>query len=87
MGYISDKDISMQYCYKNIFSIHPLFIDFTHARAHGVLVRFTIAIVKHNDHHNFGRKGFTELILSYHRSLLKEVRTRTQTKQEPGGRG
>lgn len=44
----------------------------------------TIAVMKHYDQK--GRKGFIVLMLSYHMSSSKEIRTGTQAWQEPGGR-
>ena len=51
-----------------------------------VLVRVTIAVMKHHDQGNLGKKGFIQLTLPYHCSSSKEVRTGTQTWQEPAGR-
>jgi len=51
------------------------------------LVRATTAVMKHHDQKQFGKKGFLCLILPYHCSSSKEVRTGTQTGQEPEGRG
>ena len=52
-----------------------------------VLVRVTIAVIKHHDQSNLGGKGFNWLLmLPNHSSLPKEDRTRTQTGRKPGGR-
>jgi len=51
-----------------------------------VLLRVTIAVIKHHDQSNLGRKGSIWLTLPYHCSSMKEIRTGTQTGQESGGR-
>jgi hypothetical protein len=50
-----------------------------------VSVRVTIAVTKHHDQNNLGRKGFIRLTLPHHCSSSKESRTGTQAGQEPGG--
>jgi hypothetical protein len=42
--------------------------------------------MKHHDQKAKLRKGFLGLSLPYHSSSPEEVRTRTQTRQETGGR-
>ena len=49
-------------------------------------LRVFIAMMKHHDKKQVGKKGFMLLILLYHCSRLKEVRTGIQIRQEPGGR-
>jgi hypothetical protein len=50
-------------------------------------VRVSIAVMKHQDQKaSWGKKMYIPLPLPYLCSLLKEVRTGTQTGQEPGGR-
>jgi hypothetical protein len=49
-----------------------------------VLFRIAVAVMKHHDQRNLGRKGFTWLALPHHCSSSMEVRTGTQTGQEPG---
>jgi hypothetical protein len=51
-----------------------------------VLVRISIAPLSSTTKKQTGRKWFIWLKLAYHYSLLKEVRTGTQTGQEPGDR-
>ena len=51
-----------------------------------VLVRVTVAVMRHQDQSNLGRKGFIHLVLLHHSPSKKEVRTGTQAGQEPGGR-
>jgi hypothetical protein len=51
-----------------------------------VLVRVTVAVVKHPDQRKLGRKGSICLTLPSHCSSSEEVRTGTQVRQEPGGR-
>jgi hypothetical protein len=52
-----------------------------------VLVRVSAAARKHHDQKNkLGRKGFIHLTLPYCCLSTKEVRTGTQSGQEPGGR-
>lgn len=51
-----------------------------------VLVRITMAMMKHHDHKQVGRRGFTQLTLPHHSPSLKEVKAGTQTGPEPGGR-
>ena len=48
-----------------------------------ILVRVTIAVMKHHDP---SRKGFIWVTLPNFCSSLKEVRTRIQIRQNPGGR-
>jgi hypothetical protein len=48
--------------------------------------RVTMAVMKHHDQKQVGKKRFIWLTLPRHSSLLKEVRTGTQLGQEPGGR-
>lgn len=50
-----------------------------------VLLRVTIAVMTHRDQSSVGRKGFIQLTLLHYSLLLKEVRSGTQTQQEPGG--
>jgi hypothetical protein len=45
-----------------------------------VLVRITIAVVKHHEQKYLGRKGVIWFILLHHCSSLKEFRTGTQTR-------
>jgi hypothetical protein len=52
----------------------------------GILVWVSVAMEKHHDQSNLGRKGFSQLKLPDHSSSSKEVRTGTQTMQEPGGK-
>lgn len=52
----------------------------------GVLVRVTIAVFKYHDQSKLGRRGFIQLILPHHSSSSKEVKTGTQSRQEPGDR-
>jgi hypothetical protein len=40
-----------------------------------VLVRVSVAVIKHHDRRNMGMKGFISVILPYHRSSSEEVRT------------
>jgi len=47
-----------------------------------VLVRITIAVMKHHDQSNLRRKGLTGLTLPHCSPSLKEIRTRTQTGQK-----
>jgi hypothetical protein len=50
-----------------------------------ILVRVSIAVTKYYDQKNkLGRKGFIQHTLPYHCSSSKEVKTGTQTGQEPG---
>jgi hypothetical protein len=49
----------------------------------GVLVRVTIAVMKHHDQKQLGEE---RVYMAYQCSSLKEVRTGTQARQEPGGR-
>lgn len=52
-----------------------------------VSVRASITVVKHCDQKTSSeRKGLTQLTLPYYCSSLKEGRTGTQGRQEPGGR-
>jgi hypothetical protein len=51
-----------------------------------VLVKVTIAVMKHHDQNNLGRKGFIWLTLPHHCSSWKEVGTGTKTGQESRGR-
>ena len=51
-----------------------------------VLVRVSIAVLKHHDQSNLGRKGFTSRTILCNSSSSKEVRARTQTGQESGSR-
>ena len=52
-----------------------------------VLVRVSIAMMEHHDQiAAWERKGFIWLTFLHCCSSLKEVRTRTQTGQEPGGK-
>lgn len=53
---------------------------------HTFLVRITIAMLEHHDQRDLWRKGFSWLKLPHYSSSLKEVRTGTQTGQDPGGR-
>lgn len=49
-------------------------------------LRITIPVMKYHDQSNLGMKGFICLILSYHCSSLKEVKTEAHTGQECRGR-
>jgi hypothetical protein len=49
-----------------------------------VLVRFIIALMKHHGQSRLGMKGFVWLMLLRHCLLSTEVKTGTQTGQEPG---
>jgi hypothetical protein len=49
-------------------------------------LRVTVAVIKHHDQNNLGRKQFIWLMLLHTYSLLKEVRTRTHAGQAPRGR-
>jgi hypothetical protein len=49
-----------------------------------ILIRFSIAVMKHHDQKQLGKKGF--ILLTPHNSSLKAVRAGTQAGQEPGGR-
>jgi hypothetical protein len=51
-----------------------------------VLVRVAMAVMKHHDQSTLEREGLIRLLLPQHCSSLKEIRTGTQTEQEPGGR-
>lgn len=51
-----------------------------------VLIRVSIAVMRHHDKNKLGREGLIQLTLPHHCLLLKEVRTGTQAEQEPGGR-
>ena len=51
-----------------------------------VLVRVSTAMTKHHEQSKPKRKGFIWLTLPHHSLSLKEVKTRTQTRQEPGGK-
>jgi hypothetical protein len=51
-----------------------------------VIVRVTAAVMKHDDQSNLERKEFILLMIPYQNSSSKEVRARTQTWQEPGGK-
>ena len=52
-----------------------------------VLAFLSVAATKHRDQKSkLGRKGFIRITLPQHCSSLKEVRTGTQARQEPGGR-
>ena len=51
-----------------------------------VLVRVSVAVKRHQEKKSkLGRKGFIQLIFLQHCSLLKKVRTGTQTGQNPEG--
>jgi hypothetical protein len=50
------------------------------------LVRLSIAVMKHHGQSNLDKTGFIWIMLPHCCSSLKEVRTGTQTLQEPGGR-
>ena len=53
----------------------------------GSCLRISIAVTKHHDQKaSWGGKGLFVLLFHSHSSSLKEVRTATQTGQEPGGR-
>lgn len=52
----------------------------------GVLVRFTIAVMKHHNQNNLGRRGFIWLTHPHHSSSSEEVRAGTQAEQVSGGR-
>jgi hypothetical protein len=43
-----------------------------------VLVRVSVAVMKHHDQSNLGRKGFILLTLPHHSPLLKEAKAGTQ---------
>lgn len=47
----------------------------------GVFMRVSIAVMKHHDQSNCGRNEFVWLILPYHCSISKEVRTRIQMEE------
>ena len=49
----------------------------------GVLVRISIAVMKHHDQGQIREKVFIWLTPSHHDPLLKAVRTGTQAGQEP----
>jgi len=51
------------------------------ARGEVVLVRVTIAMMKHGDQSNLGRKEFIWLTLPYHQSPLKGLRTGTSRQE------
>jgi hypothetical protein len=51
-----------------------------------VFSRVSIAVTKHHDKIKLGRKGFIWFVFPHCCSLLKEVRTGTQTGQGIGGR-
>ena len=55
------------------------------SRTESVLVRASIAVMKHYDQSNLGRKGFVWLTLPHHCSSLKEVRTGTQGRNKEAG--
>jgi len=50
------------------------------------LLRVTLVVMKHHDQSNLGREEFILLSLPHHCSPLKEIRTGTETGQEPGSR-
>ena len=53
-----------------------------------VLVWVSVAMAKHHNQKQLGRKGFIGLsLLPHYCSSLKDIRTGTQTGQEPRGRG
>jgi hypothetical protein len=47
-------------------------------RFYEVLVRVTVAVMKHHDQNNLGREEFIWLMLPYHSSSSKKVRTLKQ---------
>lgn len=47
---------------------------------------FSIAGMKYHDQIQSGRKGFISVLTPHHSMLLMEVRARTLTGQEPGGK-
>lgn len=49
-------------------------------------LRVSIAVMKHHEKSNVGRKGLIQLTLSHHSSASKEVRTGTKAGQELGDR-
>ena len=51
-----------------------------------VFIWVSVAVMKHHEQSNLGRKGFLWLALPQHCSSSKEVKTGTQVGQEPGGR-
>ena len=52
-----------------------------------ILVKVTIAVIKDHNQSNLGRKVFMWLTFIFTSLvLIREVRTGTQTGQEPGGR-
>lgn len=49
-------------------------------------LRDSISVMKHHDQNKLGRKGLFWLTRPHQCSCLKEVSTRAQTSQEPGGK-
>ena len=52
----------------------------------GILVRVSIAVMKHPDKSNVGRKGFVSFTVLAYSWSLREVRAGTQAGQDPGSR-
>lgn len=66
--------------------VHGQGTTMPHFWYHFVLVRVTIAEMKHHDQSNLGRKWVYLACTSYHCSSRKEYRAETQIGEEPGGR-
>jgi hypothetical protein len=66
-----------------LFRPHWASLSVSKAAQKTVLVRVTVAVLKHHDQSNLGRKGFIRLMPPHHSSSSEEVRTGIQAGQEP----